>query len=503
MSDQQSINPTDLTAFAAPLGDDSEKKPKESKRLFGYVNEWVEELWHTPEGIPYATILRKAGHLEHHPVESKYFERGMRIVFHGQEEAPPSQNAIRDVREMLGSLGVLHGLERAIYLRTAHLEEPRRIYLDLGSKNHEAVEITAEGWRILPAQEVPVRFYRPALLGALPTPVQGGSVAALRPFLNLDEQGFVLLISWILMALWGRGPFPILTLSGEQGTAKSTISRIAQRLVDPSPAGIRGAIKDGQDLFIAAQNSHLVVLDNLSTISDKLSDDLCRLSTGGTFTARKLYTSSEEVVLTARRPILMNGIPDMMTRGDLVDRGIRITLEPVPEGKRQAEADLYPAIDAVLGEVLGGLLSALSGALARWDQVAVPKGQRMADFAKVILAAEQDLPWAPGTFLEAYENARHDLTLATLEGDTFGLRVRDLVLSIGDWEGTFQTLLDTLSTNLSPDQRTDGWPRTAKGASTALRRAAPLLRHLGFKFTYTRKNGGNRDRLVRITAPSE
>ena len=503
MSDQAHGDPIDLTKFAAPLAEETEKKPKESKRLYDYVDGWVLERWHTPEGIPMATIKRRAGHLEHHPTDSKFFDRGMRMVFHAKEEAPPSNNAIRDVREMLGSQAVLEGAERQIYLRVAYLEDPRRIYIDLGSKNHEAVEVTPDGWKILPAHEVPVRFYRPALMGAMPTPVQGGSVAVLRPFLNVDDQGFVLLIAWMVMALRGEGPYPALSLNGEQGTGKSTLSRIAQKLVDPSPVGIRGAIKDGQDLFIAAQKSHLVVLDNLSEIADKFSDDICRILTGGTFSTRKFYTNDDEVALKACRPILINGITELMTRGDLVSRGIRLILEPVPEGHRKAERDLYPEIDEVLGEAFGGLLTALSGALARWDQVQVPAGHRMADFAKFVLAAEPDLPWAPGAFLEAAANARHDLTLATLEGDTFGLRLRDLVQSVGAWEGTCQALLDVLSQGITPEQRSDGWPRTAKGASSALRRAAPLLRQLGFNFTSIRKSGGNRDRLNRITAPSE
>lgn len=380
---------------------------------------------------------------------------------------------------------------------------PPRIYIDLGWKGHEAVEVTTVGWRILPAEEIPVRFYRPALLGSLPIPTQGGSVSALRPFLNLNDQGFVLAISWAVMALSGRGPFPILNLAGEEGTAKSTISRTLQKLVDPSLGGVRGVMKDGQDLFIAAQKSHLIVLDNLSVIPDKLSDNLCMLSTGGAWAGRKLYTTDEEVVLEACRPVLINGIPDLMSRGDLVDRCIRIELEPVPNGQKKTETDLYPAIELVLGEAFGGLLTALSGGLARWDQVKDPHGHRMADFVKLVIAAEQDLPWKPGAFLEAYENARHDLTLVTLEGDTFGLRLRDLASGCDYWEGTFMALLDVLSQGLSPDQRYEGWPRTAKGASTALRRSAPLLRQLGFKFSYCRRNGGNRDRLVRIIPPSE
>jgi len=502
VSQETPLRPVDLTEFAAPLADEKEKPPKESKRLLVYVKNWTKELWHSPEGVPFATIERKAGQLEHHPVESKYFERGMRLQFHAHEEAPPSNNAIRDVREMLASQGVLEGQERNIFLRVARLDAPARIYIDLGWKGHEAVLVTAAGWEILAAEAVPVRFYRPALSGALPKPVQGGSVNALRPFLNLDEQGFTLATAWLLMALSGRGPFPILNLAGEQGTAKSTISRTLQKLVDPSLGGVRGAIKDGQDLFIAAQNSHLVLLDNLSAISDKLSDDLCRLATGGAWTGRKLYTNDDEVVLKACRPVLINGIPDLLSRGDLVDRCIRLALEPVPAAQKKTETDLYPALEMVLGEAFGGLLTALAGGLARWDQVKDPHGHRMADFVKLVLAAEPDLPWSAGAFLEAYRVARHDLTLVTLEGDAFGLQVRELAAGCDYWEGTFMALLDVLTKRLHPEQRVEGWPRTAKGASTALRRSAPLLRQLGFQFSYSRRNGGNRDRLVRITAPT-
>lgn len=502
MSEATNIVPIDLSGYASPLAEEKEKPPKESKRLLDYASEWITDLWCSTEGIPYATVKRREGHVEHHPVASKFFERGLRLQFHAHEQAPPSNNAIRDVREML-SAQAAEGEKREIYLRVARLDAPARIYIDLGWKSHEAVEVTAEGWKIVPVEALPVRFYRHALLGALPHPVQGGSVEVLRPYLNLDKRGFKLSIAWALVGLSGRGPYPVLAVSGEQGTAKSTVSRTLQRLADPSLGGVRGAIKDGQDLFIGAQTSHVLVFDNLSTLSDKLSDDLCRISTGGAWTGRRLYTSDEEVVLKACRPVLLNGIPDLMSRGDLVDRCIRIVLEPLPKEDRKPEADLAEGLDKVLGEAFGGLLTALSGGLARWYRTKDPQGYRMADFVKFVNAAELDLSWQPGSFLEAYEASLHDMTLVTLEGDTFGLRVRSLLAPGESWEGTFMALLDVLNVNLTPDQRADGWPRTAKGASTALRRSAPLLRKLGFEFSYSRRNGGNRDRLVRITAPSE
>ena len=63
-----------------------------------------------------------------------------------------------------------------------------------------------------------------------------------------------------------------------------------------------------RDLQIAAHNSWVVSLDNLSFIPLWLSDCLCRLSTGGGFSSREVYTDAEETVLDAKRPIIINGL---------------------------------------------------------------------------------------------------------------------------------------------------------------------------------------------------
>ena len=61
-------------------------------------------------------------------------------------------------------------------------------------------------------------------------------------------------------------PHPILTLFGEQGTAKSTLTKRLVSLVDPSPVPVRKPPKDGEAWISAAQGSYVVGLDNLSSI---------------------------------------------------------------------------------------------------------------------------------------------------------------------------------------------------------------------------------------------
>lgn len=62
-----------------------------------------------------------------------------------------------------------------------------------------------------------------------------------------------------------------------------------------------------------------------------ISDTLCRLATGGGFAVRRLYSDMDEVLFDAARPVILNGIEDIVTRPDLADRAVFLTLEPIPE----------------------------------------------------------------------------------------------------------------------------------------------------------------------------
>jgi hypothetical protein len=50
---------------------------------------------------------------------------------------------------------------------------------------------------------------------------------------------------------------------------------------------------------------------------------------GGSFAVRQLYTDDDEVLFQAARPLLVNGIEDVISRADLADRGIFLTLAGV------------------------------------------------------------------------------------------------------------------------------------------------------------------------------
>jgi hypothetical protein len=130
--------------------------------------------------------------------------------------------------------------------------------------------------------------------------------------------------------------------------------------------------------MIAANNSYLLAFDNLSGLLNWLSDALCRLATGGSFAVRRLYTDDEEILFEAARPVLLNGIEEVISRPDLGDRAIFLTLQD-----------------------LGALLDAMVHGMRARGRVHLERLPRMADFAVWATACEPAL-WPAGTFARAY-----------------------------------------------------------------------------------------------------
>jgi hypothetical protein len=354
--------------------------------------------------------------------------------------------------------------------------------------------------------EPPVRFRRSKGVLGLPMPERGGNVNALRPFLNLKtDADFSLAVSWLIAALRNQGPYPVLVLTGEHGTAKTTLSRIFRALIDPNSSSQRSLPRGDRDLFISANNGYVMALDNVSNLPPWLSDSLARLATGGSFGTRELYTDSEESLFDAVRPIILNGIEDFVSRGDLADRAVGLTLTVIPEDQRRDEETFWAEFNSAAPKIFGALLDAVACGLKRLPEVKLDRKPRMADFAKWVVACEAALPWNPGFFMRAYEDIRVDTVETLLESDAAAIAVRALIARQPDWKGTATDLLTKLNAAAADEfRKAENWPKTPRGMSGALRRVAPGLRKLGYTLEFgERESNAERNRIIHIAAPVE
>ena len=330
----------------------------------------------------------------------------------------------------------------------------------------------------------------------------GGSVETLRSFLNVQaDADFVLVVAWALACLRDRGPYPVLALSGEQGSAKSTFSAILRALLDPNTAPLRALPREDRDLFIAANNGHVLAFDNVSGLPAWISDTLCRLATGGGFAVRQLYTDMDEVLFDATRPVILNGIEDIVTRPDLADRALFLTLEPIPEERRRPEAELWAAFEAERPRILGALLDAVVEGLKRLPETHLPKLPRMADFALWATACETAL-WPAGTFWSAYCGNRDEAVEGVIDADPIAAAVRALMATRTEWTGTASDLLGALGNEAGERvAKSKTWPDSPRALSGRLRRAATFLRKVGIVIDFGHEGRGRaRTRTIHITA---
>ena len=267
---------------------------------------------------------------------------------------------------------------------------------------------------------------------------------------------------------------------GGEGTAKTTISAILRSITDPNTAPLRAMPREIRDLCIAANNSHILAFDNVSDMRPWISDALCRMSTGGGFAVRQLYTDQDEVLFDAVRPIILNGIESVVTRPDLADRSVVLSLKIVEPSARLPEKELWSKFDRDKPFILGGLLDSVARGLNDLPSTKLSSLPRMADFALWGQACEQ----TKGVFMKAYFGNREAVVDAVIEADVIATAVRDFIVDRGKWEGTMASLLSLLGAQVGDRVATSrGWPTSARGLSGALTRLSASLLRVGVTYT--------------------
>lgn len=300
-------------------------------------------------------------------------------------------------------------------------------------------------------------------------------------------------MSWLSFCFYPNFSHPILILSGEQGSGKSGASRLLKNLIDPGKASLLPEPKELRDLAISANNRWLLCFDNFSGISNRLSDTLCRVATGAGFSTRTLHKNDEETIFEFIRPILINGIDDLATRSDLLERAILVTLPTIPEDQRLTEDELEAKIEAIKPRILGVLLTAVSETLRALPKVQPAVLPRMADFARWAIAAETALGFERDSFLHAYSQNRQNAREIALEASPIAIALQRFMEFQENWQGSATELLEELEhldNGHLPKKRT--WATSSRSLGRILRRIAPDLRAIGIEVAQGKGSGGQR-----------
>jgi hypothetical protein len=368
--------------------------------------------------------------------------------------------------------------------------------IDICDESTKVIRVDKEGYRLA---EPTIPFIRTPEMKPLCEPEVGNGIDEFFRLLSIaDSNDKKLIIAWLLSSMRPKPPYFILLLLGEQGSSKSTTSTALKYILDPSDIPLRSLSNSERDLVINLNKRRIVCFDNLSKISDNMSDALCRASVGNGFCTRKLYTDSDEVVFKPQNPMILNGINNIIERQDLISRSIVIELPSIKPENRITEKEFYTRLEDIRPKLLGELLKHASCSIANIESTTITHTSRMADAELWVAAAEQTLGWESGETSKLLETNQLAAIKYGLEAEPLSEVIIQFIASrtsTEPWTGTATALLEELGSDLVPDI-----PKTANTLAFRLGRLVTALRMVAnLEVQLNQRVGGTGQRNIVIT----
>lgn len=328
------------------------------------------------------------------------------------------------------------------------------IWLDL--KNGSFVRIMATGVETQRVSNSP--FYRPETMLPLPTPVlperDSECAAVFNAFgqhLGLERKYMTAVIAWLLSAIrpmqtksttrTSMTTYPLLAVVGGQGGGKSSKCADIRNVLDPGTPASETVPETIEAICISGEGQRVLSYDNVSFISDKISDAFCRRATGDGSTKRTAYSNRDRSVFVGSNPIILNTITDgIFQRADLLDRTLIIKMTKMTDDKRMPDEKVVETFEALHPRVLGALCYCASRALKNFAKCKAPGSIRMNSAAQWAIAGAEAAGYSEKEIIDAFlESKAHGVALV----------MEDPVV---------QTLINNLSRNSRiPTMNASGW----------------------------------------------
>jgi hypothetical protein len=242
-------------------------------------------------------------------------------------------------------------------------------------------------------------------------------------------------------------------------------------------------------LFVSMNNGYCLGFDNLSTITQPISDALCQIATGSGYGTRRLYSDSREFLVSGSRPVVLNGLANTITRSDLSDRAVVLSLAPIKQERRLSETEFWTAFAAEHAQIFGAMLDAVVYGLREEPLVRLDRLPRMADFVIRSVASERAFA-KNGAFLRAFEASAVESTEALIERDCVATAVGAFMIERGFWRGTATQLLRELVDGDRTEAQVSqwaSWPRDPSIFSSRLRAVAASLRKVSIELSFDKR----------------
>ena len=475
-----------------------DNKDTTASLIVGLINDREMHLFHDGFGEPYIQ-LNINGHKEIWRCRSKQFKRWVSGSFWKKYHKIPSADAFNSALSVIESKACFDCDELPLFNRVA--KDKDAIWYDLANKDWHAVSITTEGWKIVTTP--PILFRRYSHQATQCTPVTGGDIQTVLKYINIsNKQHQLLFLVYLVSCFIPDFPHPVPNIYGGQGSAKSTVSKLLRRLIDPSKIEVTSLPNDCTQLTQLVAHHWFLCFDNISFIHDVISDMLCKIVSGSGFSKRELYSDDEDIIYSVQQCIVLNGINLPATKPDLLERSVLFELPKLSTEGRVDEKKLYQKFEQDKPLILGAIFDVITRTLKIEPLLQVENLPRMADFARWGCAITQALGYSQEEFLDAYRANISMQNEEVLDEHIESLLLIDFIDSLEEkeWIGKYSILLDELK-KIAKDQKIEDklLPKSPNALSRRLNILKPNLEGAGL-IIICQKGG---ERLVTIRKTSK
>jgi hypothetical protein len=455
--------------------DEGKKKESQVDILMRLAEQHVQD-WFTDQYREAHARFKVGDHFEIWPILGRDFRDWLGGLYYSATGKGCGPDAMRTALATCSAKARFGGSgEHELHVRVA--AHDNALWYDLADAGWRSVRITSDEWKII--SDTPILFRRLRNTGPQVEPVRGGDIDDVFKLINLkDARARILFKAWLLAAVMPNIPHPAMLFYGPQGSAKTSAFRTVKAILDPGTKKTDTAPRVPSDLVKLLHNQWFSGFDNLSTLPAWVSDCFCRAVTGDGYSERLLYTNNDELVLTFRRVIAMNGINIVATRPDLLDRSILIGLERIDDSERLSEAEVEDRMRQLIPGILGGVLDMIVKILGVRLEIEkrVISLPRMADFALFGCALAEVMGIGAESFLDIYRENMGVQHQEVIDNNPIATSLIKFMEGRDEWIGSPGDLLSSLKTigeqDFGIEQKSQMWPK----ASHALVRKINVLK---------------------------
>jgi hypothetical protein len=435
-------------------------------------------------------LIEQGNHVEALDLESVRFRQLLQVIVSKDLGLEPIDKEEHDkIISQLIANAQIDGIKIEKTFNRIQSDE-KRIVIDLGNDNFECVEITKDEIEIKTLDE-----YSPILLRYQTTHTQVkpeyGYATVIKEFAELLNFKDIQLFAVHLVAMFlADVTTPIMALTGKAGSQKTTTSAAIKRIIDPAGDSLEANVLSiptaRDDIIMTLYNRYLTVFENVSKIDTDTSDILCRGVTGSSNTKRAHYKNLEEIIMTFKRKMILNGVTPNFNNGDLQTRLVKYSKKE--EFTFLTDSEFEEKFVTLRPKVLGQIFEVLQRVLGRIDGFKIIAKTRMAEFERWGELISQELGYDADTFGDKYEDKMKITSIENKDAHPIIGIIENIMSEKVEYEDTVSNLYDKVKTQaikngIDPKDRYVSFPKASNQLIDRMTDVATIFDNLDLKFT--------------------